>query len=210
MDGRFPPLGAGGGGEKKEEEMDRSNNTNQIKVYGLYFSDTGLNGWLEEMIERFNESGKPCTLFFSWHQNPVGTDETLRQLKEVLKRYKGFPVLAFSRKKLEAIFRVEGFLNVQKEVIPDEWSQCEGYDYWKNKEYEKEYENEKKRPKILFKVTKIKKIEKPFETHINTEGLQDNMYPLKDEDIFKLGSILKDVVPELVEMINTQKFRKDA
>lgn len=208
MDGRFPPLGAGGGGEKKEEEMDRSNNTNQIKVYGLYFSHTGLEEWLEDMIKRFNESGKPCTLYFSWHQNPVGTDETLRQLKEVLKRYKGFPVLAFSHKKLEAIFRVEGFLNVQEEeeVIPDEWSQCEEYDYWKNKEYE----NEEKRPKILFKVTKIKKIEKPFETHINTKGLQDNMYPLKDEDIFKLGSILKDVVPELEEVINTQKFRKDA
>ncbi|MEO0169028.1 MAG: AAA family ATPase [candidate division WOR-3 bacterium] len=38
--------------------------------------------------------------------------------------------------------------------------------------------------------------------------MQDNMYPLKDEDIFKLGSILKDVVPELEEVINTKNFVK--
>ena len=178
------------------------------KVYGLYFADASLEGWLNEMGNQFKESDKPCILYFWWHQNPVGREKTLNALKEVLKRYKDFPILAFADNKLKAAIRIEGFLNVQEEDIPEEWSNCEGYKYWKNREYKQE--NWNKKPKILFKVSKIKKIDKPFRTHIDTQGSRGNMRPLSDEDIFKLGSILKDIVPELVEALNAQKFRRNS
>jgi len=177
------------------------------KVYGLYFADEDLKNpnesWLGEMIKLFKEAGKPCILYFWWHQNPVGREETLSELKKVIKQYKAFPIIAFAENKIRAIFRVEDFANVKEGAIPAEWASCERYDYWKNEKYKEEDQN----PKILFKITKIKLVKKPFKTHIDTTRSREHMWPLSEEDFIKLSSVLKDVVPELQEVLNAQKFR---
>ena len=138
------------------------------KIEGLYFADSKH---AEEDVRIITEhlKEKPCTLYFWWHQQPEGTKETINELKERIQEKGYFHIYAIQEGKCIVRYKVKDFFvfkDLFKDKLPESWKDCKMAEIWfdlneRKKAIENWIKNYGKRagkPKILFKITEVKKL----------------------------------------------------